>query len=256
MAASRQTVAGFAAVLAASLLFPSASLAQASDTDTDDPQEEGWQIFTEAREAAGAGPEGTPLKDYTFQLRSTAVTPQGKIERRSKGYYLHPRLVRQEIEDPVAGVVVVIFDGKKLWQVVPGDIRYMPANLVDRYSIELDRSHLLLLPPPPKDTIWFLGQEEVAGRPADVIELRDVGGPPVRLFVDVETRDVVKKMFVGDAPDGGMAQVEEFYTNFQDVGGYRWPFYKKVVRNGKPATESITLDMKVNVGLTERNLLR
>ena len=60
----------------------------------------------------------------------------------------------------------------------------------------------------------------------------------------------------GAGPDGGMAQVEEFYANFQDVGGYRWPFYKKVVRNGKTATESITLDMQVNVGLTERNIMR
>ena len=260
MAASRHRLAlkvtAIAAAFAASLLLPATTLAQATDADPEDPKTKGWRIFTEAREAAGAGPDGTPLRDYTFQLRSTAVTPKGKAERRSKGYYLHPRFVRQEIDDPVAGVVVVIFDGKKLWQVVPGDIRYMPDGLVDRYRIELDRSHLLLLPPPPDDTIWFLRQEEVAGRLADVIELRDVGGPPVRLFVDVETRDVVKKMFVGDVPDGGMAQVEEFYANFQDVGGYRWPFYKKVVRNGKTATESITLDMQVNVGLTERNILR
>ena len=132
----------------------------------------------------------------------------------------------------------------------------MPASLVDRYRQELDRSHILLLPPSPKDTIWFLRQEEVAGRLADVIELRDAGGLPLRLFVDVETRDVVKKVFVGDTPDGSMAQVEEFYINFQDVGGYPWPFYKKVVRNGKPATEGVTLDMQVNVSLTERTILK
>ena len=202
-------------------------------------------------------PDGTPLRDYTFQLRSTAVTPKCKAERRSKGYYLHPRFVRQEIDDPVAGVVVVIFDGKKLWQVVPGDIRYMQAGLVDRYRSELDRSHLLLLPPPPEDTIWFMRQEEVAGRLADVIELRDVGGPPVRLFVDVETRDVVKKMFVGDVPDVRHGCKSRSSTRTSRTSArYRWPFYKKVVRNGKTATESITPDMQVNVGLTERNILR
>ena len=250
------TVTAITAAVVVSFLLPATTFAQGEDANSDDPKKKGWRIFVEAREAAGSGPDGTPLHDYTFELRSTAVTPEGKVERRSKGYYLHPNLVRQEIQDPVAGVVVVIFDGKKLWQVVPGDIRYMPTNLVDRYRIELDRSHILLLPLPPKDTIWFLRQEEVAGRMTDVIELRDVGGPPLRLFVDVETHDVLKKMFVGDSPDGGMAQVEEFYINFQDVGGYRWPFYKKVVRNGKPATESVTLDMKVNVGLNERTILK
>ncbi len=242
--------------MATSLLFVAAGFAQPSGAESDDPREKGRRIFAEARKAAGAGPDGKPLRDYTFELRSTAITPAGKAERRSKGYYLHPNFVRQEIQDPLAGVVVVIFDGKKLWQVVPGDIRYMPPDLVDQYHTELDRSHILLLAPPPQDTIWFLRQEEVAGRMADVIELRDVGGPPLRLFVDVESRDVVKKMFVGDVPGGGMAQVEEFYANFQDIGGYRWPFYKKVVRNGKTATESVTLDMKVNIGLTERDILR
>ena len=231
-----------------------AGLAQ-SGGETQGPKEKGWRIFLEAREAAGAGPEGEPLRDYTFELRTTAVTPNGKNERRSKGFYLHPSLVRQEIEDPRAPVVV-IFDGKKAWQAVPGDVRYMPDDLVNQYRLELDRSHILLQAPPPNNTVWFLRQEQVAGRLADVIELRDTAGPPLRLFVDAETRDVVKKTFVGDVPGGGMAQVEEFYSNFQDVGSYRWPFYKKVVRNGKTATESVTLEMKVNVGLTDRDILR
>ncbi len=79
MAASRHRLAlkvtAIAAAFAASLLLPATTLAQATDADPEDPKTKGWRIFTEAREAASAGPDGTPLRDYTFQLRSTAVTP-------------------------------------------------------------------------------------------------------------------------------------------------------------------------------------
>jgi outer membrane lipoprotein-sorting protein len=221
----------------------------------DDPKERGWEIFQQAREAVGAGADGVPLRDYVFELHTKAATPDGEVERRSKGLYLHPGLVRQEIDDPKAKIVVV-FNGEKAWQVVPGDIHYMSDALAKRYKQELDRSHVLLLPPPPRDSIWFLKQEEVAGRQTDVIELREVGGPPLRLFVDVETHDVLKKMFVGDAPGGGMAQVEEYFSNFQDSGGYRWSFYKRVVRNGKVATDTTTLSLEVNTGLTESDIVR
>ena len=231
------------------------SILASSGVAEEDPRTRGWQVFQQAREAAGAGADGLPLRDYVFELATKAVGPEGDVERRSKGYYLHPGLVRQEIDDPRVKVVV-IFDGKKAWQVVPGDVHYMPDELAKRYKRELDRSHILLLPPPPKDSIWFLKQEQVAGRQTDVIELREVGGPPLRLFVDVETHDVLKMMFVGDAPGGGMAQVEEYFSNFQEAGGYRWPFYKRVVRNGKVATETTTLSLEVNTGLTESDIVR
>ena len=221
----------------------------------DDAKERGWEIFQQARQAAGVKADSVPVKDYVFELQSKAVTPNGEVKRRSKGLYLHPGLVRQEIDDPKAKIIVV-FNGEKAWQIVPGDIHYMPDALAKQYKAELDRSHVLLLPPPPRDSIWLLNQEEVEGRPTDVIELREAGGPPLRLFVDVETRDIVKKMFVGDAPGGGMAQVEEYFSNFQESGGYRWPFLKRVVRNGKQATETTTLSLKVNTGLTESDIIR
>ena len=242
-------------LVASSLSMALAFAAEEPQDPPQDPKVQGWEIFQQARAAVGAGPDGVPLRDYVFELHTKATTEKGKSERRSKGYYLHPGFVRQEIDDPRAKIVI-IFDGKKAWQVVPGDIHYMPQALVEQYKTELDRSHVLLLPPPPEGSIWFLKQEEVAGRPTDVIELREVGGPPLRLFVDVETKDVLKKVFVGDTPTGGMAQVEEYFSNFQESGGYRWPFYKRVVRNGKVATETTTLSLEVNTGLTESELVR
>lgn len=221
----------------------------------DDARERGWEIFQQARAAAGVKADSVPVKDYVFELQTKALTPDGEVQRHSKGYYLHPGLVRQEIDDPKAKIIVV-FNGDKAWQIVPGDIHYMPDALAKRYKMELSRSHVLLSPPPPRDSIWLLNKEEVEGRQTDVIELREVGGPPLRLFVDSETHDVLKMMFVGDAPGGGMAQVEEYFSNFQESGGYRWPFHKRVVRNGKVATETTTMSLEINTGLTESDIVR
>jgi len=114
----------------------------------------------------------------------------------------------------------------------------------------------MLAPPPEISDVQFLRSEEVDGRPTDVIEIRDVGGTPLRLYVDVDSRDVVKQVFIGDAPDGTMSQVEEFYSDFREIGGYRWHHKRKVVRNGKPALESETSNLKVNSGLTKSDILR
>ena len=132
----------------------------------------------------------------------------------------------------------------------------MPADAVGRIRADLARSHVMLAPPPEISDVQFLRSEEVDGRPTDVIEIRDVGGTPLRLYVDVDSHDVVKQVFIGDAPDGTMSQVEEFYSDFREIGGYRWHHKRKVVRNGKPALESETSNLKVNSGLTKSDILR
>ena len=78
---------------------------------------------------------------------------------------------------------------------------------------------------------------------------------PLRLFVDSETFDVIKKMFVGDTPTG-LAQVEEFYSDFRDVGGYRFPLSKRVMRNGELGVETTITNMRINVGLRREAVLR
>ena len=74
-------------------------------------------------------------------------------------------------------------------------------------------------------------------------------------FVDKQTGDVIKKMFVGDTPTG-LAQVEELFSDFRTVDGYNWPFVKRVMRNGKFALESTTYGMKFNVGLTKDDVIQ
>ncbi len=216
--------------------------------------EHGWQVFLEAREAAGAGPSGTTLRDYTYELVTRTQTPNGEVQLQSSGSFLTPNWIRQEIHAP-AGEIVMIFDGGSAWQIVPAGRRELPAAMVEQFRSDLSRSHVLIGALPSKDAIWFLRQEKVEKRPADVIEIREPGATPLRLFVDTETKNLLKTMYVGDTP-AGMAQVEEFYSDFLELGGVRWYQKKRVARNGQLAQQSTRKILKVNSGLTKEDILR
>jgi hypothetical protein len=216
-------------------------------------QQQGWRIFLEARQAVRLGQPGASLHDYQYELVTRTQTPNGEVELRSSGLFLTPAFVRQEIHAP-GGEIVMIFDGVKAWQVTPAGKRDLPAAMAGQFRADLARSHVLLDPPPPQEAVWFFRQEEVNGKLADVVELR-LGESPLRLFIDTKTKDLVKTMYVGDTPSG-MAQVEEFYSEFVETGGFRWPRKKRVLRNGQPAGQSVKAIAQVNSGLTIENILR
>jgi len=215
----------------------------------------GWRIYQEARLAAGTGPAATPIHDYSHDLLTRLKTPKGDAEVRSTVYFLTPGLIRQEMETP-GGKAVIIFDGEKVWRALAGEVQQLPAEAVQQIRSDLARSHVLLSPAPNPEAIRYLSQDEVEGRAVDVIQISDVGGTPLRLFVDAQSRGILKKIFVGDVPGGGMAQVEELYSDFREVAGYRWPHRRQVWRNGKLALDSTLLNLRVNIGLEVGDITR
>ena len=221
---------------------------------SEDAKEQGWGIYQRARAAAGAGPERHPIQDYSLELVTRIKNAEGhEGEFRSKKYYLHPNLVRQEIQTERA-TLIMVFDGKKLFQLLPNDARFLPDEQVERFRADLARAHVLIGDPPDPADVRFRQQAKVDGRQTNVIEIYDVGGAPVKLFVDVETHDVIKKAFVGDTPTG-LARVEEFYSDFRETDGYRWRHHRRVLRNGEWYLEATTSKIQVNVGLTRSDVL-
>ncbi len=219
-----------------------------------DAQEQGWSIYQRARAAAGTGSGGHPVRDYRVELVTRAKDTEGQEgEFHSKKYYLHPNLLRQEIQTPQA-TVIMIYDGAKAFQLLPNDSRFLPQEQVERFRADLARAHVLIGDPPDPTDVRFLRQEEIAGRPTDVIEIYNVGGTPVKLFVDAETDDVIKKAFIADTP-AGLARVEEYYSDFKEAQGYRRHGRRRVLRNGEWALEVTTSHIQVNVGLTRSDIL-
>lgn len=241
-------------LLYAAAVFSAVLGAQTAESANDhQAREQGWRLFQQARKAFRGGGEPAPIHDYSFELTTQLHTPQGVSQHTSKTFFVFPAFVRQEINTP-QGKTVVVFDRDRGWQQGAGGRRELPAEAVAQIRAELARNIVLIGPEPDAALVRYIGRDEVASRPVEVVQIADVGGTLLRLFVDAETHDLLKQTFVGDTPRG-LAQVEEIFSDFQEVGGYRWYHHRKVVRNAETALESSRSNLEVNVGYGQAGLL-
>ncbi|MCB1019076.1 MAG: hypothetical protein H6509_07280 [Bryobacterales bacterium] len=214
----------------------------------DDPLEKGRALYDAAREAAGGG---KALRDISFE-RVTELQQQDRtIQIHSSVKIVLPDASRTEIETP-GGRTVLVYSGGKVRNLTNGQA--LPQAAADLQRRELARTFALFGPEPAQGTVRYRGEEQVDGRPTQVIELFDIGDTPLRLFLDAETHDVLKRMYVGDAPDGTMAQVEEYLSDYRAVDGFRWAQHTRTVRNGNAGPTSSLGAIVVNQGLTYADL--
>lgn len=213
-----------------------------------------WGIYLAARKQAG-GVEPGRLVDYSYDVVTTLPAGKSQVDVHGSVVVILPDLIRQELQTP-QGLTQLFFDGVAAWQVLGGKRRDLPNEAAALQRAELARRHILYGDLPAKELVRYRREEPVDDRTADVIEIIDVGGAPLRLYVDRESKDVVKHVYVGDIPGGGMAQVEETQSDFIDVGGFRFATRRAVVRNGKPARTSVLSEIRVNSGVNREILLR
>jgi hypothetical protein len=228
--------------------------AQTAETAKDQQaRQQGWKLFEQARQAFRGGGDPAAVHDYSFELTTQVHTPKGVAQLTSKTFFVYPTFIRQEIQTP-QGTTVIVFDGDKGWQQAATGRRELPPAAEKQIRAELARNNVLIGPEPDPTLIRYLGPEEVEGRAVEVVQIADVGGTLLRLSIDAETHDVLKHTFVGDTPQG-LAQVDEIFSDFRDVGGYRWYHHRKIVRNGETALESTRSAMQVNAGYERSGLL-
>ncbi len=216
----------------------------------DDPLGKGLALYDAARQAAS---QGKALTDISYD-RTTYFERQGrKIQVQSGIKVVLPDASRTEVLTP-GGKTILVFNGSSVVNVSSGQT--LPADAAALQRQELARTFALFGPEPKEGTVRYRGEEEVAGRTVDVIELFDVGDTPLRLFLDRETHDVLKRMYVGNAPDGSMSQVEEILSDYKTVNGIRWPHEIHTTRNGQAGPSSTIMNVLANQGLSKADITK
>ena len=205
-------------------------------------------VYLAAREQAGGGNEPGRLVDYAYDLLLTLHAGDREVQIRGSVVVILPDLVRQELETP-QGPTQLVFDGGDVWQVLGGKKQALPAEAAALQRAELARRHVFFGELPPVQLIRYRREDQVGGRTVDVIEIIDVGGVPLRLYIDRESKDLLKQVYVGDVPGGGMAQVEETFSEFVDVDGIRFATRREVVRNGEPGRASVLSGIRINANI-------
>lgn len=155
-----------------------------------------------------------------------------------------------------SGQIAIYVDANGGWGKTPQGQGALPEPQIRQARGELFRLRptLLLSGRDPDRTVNFVEESEASGEPAEVIEIASKHGQSVRLWVGRDSGDVLQAAYAGTALSGPPTTVEEIYSDFRDVGGYRAPFKIHVRQNGQAFADVVVEEMEINTGLDREAL--
>lgn len=219
------------------------------------PEERGWSLLEAALKAAGGREKLLAVRDMSFDLKSRMASPMGEMSFTSRNRIVFPDTVRQDLAMPF-GPMTIAFNSSDGWRKGPPGVEKIPADQLRRTLVHLKNVNLLFRPPEDRKLVKWLATEPVEGRACDVIEIRQSDAVPLRLYVDRANGEVLKRTYRVENSTGGMADVEEFLSDYREVGGLHLSHKVREMRDGKFARESATSNMKLNTGLQPEELLK
>jgi glyoxylase-like metal-dependent hydrolase (beta-lactamase superfamily II) len=120
-----------------------------------------------------------------------------------------------------------------------------------RTALRRDPAALLLTAAGRAETLRFLGEHAVDGRPHAVVTFADADGTQIALSVDAESGLVSKSETLADHAILGDVVNEQVYSEHRPVGGVKLPF-RVVSRTGGSVVQEITYrDVQVNAGVAD-----
>ena len=97
-----------------------------------------------------------------------------------------------------------VFDGQSVWMTSPQGTQTMPEAFTQEGRNELFRLNpqLLIYVSNADVPVQHLGEEDVNGKMADVVLVSDTPAGSIKLFIDQESRYIVKKEFQALGQEG------------------------------------------------------
>ena len=217
-------------------------------------EQRGWKVLEAALKSAGGREKLAAVRDMSFDLQSRLSTAAGEVSVSSKNQLIFPDTVRQDMSMPV-GTLTIAFNSREGWQKGPQGVQKIPPDHLRRTLAHLARVNILFRPPAGPSGVRWVAAEPVEGHACDVIEITSLGDP-LRLWVDRGNGEVLKRAYRVENSLGGMANVEEFLSDYRDVDGLHLSFKVRELRDGKFARESATGTMRLNTSLKAGDVLQ
>ena len=189
-------------------------------------------------------------KDMSVSFTITSYTPQGNTSYAMQNQYARPDKIRQTTKFDF-GELIVGFDGSVCWVKNPSGVEELPESQKEETrSISLWILYDILQSIDKKTyTFEYLrtGSEgrskvhEVSAQHRDMKE-------PIRLFVDDQSKLIVKKIVRRQGPEG-LIDVEEILSDFRTVQGVKVPFRLTYQTPSIKVGDIVVDEVKVNSGL-------
>ena len=200
-------------------------------------------ILSDIVEAYGGLDKLKGVKNIVTKGKVIVNTPGGMMEFDGEVTVVLPTKVRLDMKMPAIGMQMSqIYNGQSAWVEMPQGVQPLPAAFVEetKKSIFRDSIQLLTYISGEEGSVQYLGAEDVKGKMAAVILVSDTPADTLKLFIDQETKHIIKKEYQA-LTEQGPAQREEFLDDYREVSGVMIAFHTVRIDNGEKSSE-ITLD--------------
>ena len=159
---------------------------------------------------------GGKKKIDSIKAVSARTTIKGTYEYETRHVVRYPSELLIDYFSAGAPVKSIILDGKSAYLLAPGGITEMKdANAKGVLtSLQADTIHLLQAASGPGADLVYLGETQVAGQEADVVNLTIPELTDIMFFIDRATR-----MFLGSQYVSPMGRTTVIVSDYRDVGG-------------------------------------
>ena len=157
-------------------------------------------ILADVIEAHGGLDKLKWVKNIVTKGKMVVNTPGGMMELDGQVTIVLPAKARADLRMPAMGLEMSrIYDGQAAWMVMPQGVQHLPAAFAEEAKKEIfrDSVQLLIYISDPEVSAQFLGTENVKGKMADVILVSDTPADTLKLFIDQETKHIIKKRVSG-----------------------------------------------------------
>ena len=226
---------------------PAEPIPEVNETDVVKAKE----ILAAAVEAHGGIEKLQSVKNLVLAGRSTANSPEGPIDIEGTTYYVYPDKFRQDIKIPI-GEVSYVFDGSSAFAVTPAGLQPLPPDAINTIKDTIFRQIIWLLTNLTQNdiSIQYAGTEDVLGKPANVLLVKQPSGEMLKLFISEETSYIVK-MGYRETEQGVIRNLETFFDDYRDVDGIKIAYHILQNVEGKLFTEGRVNRVKLNEEIDE-----
>ena len=223
--------------------------------------EAGEEDVAKAREILAAAVDAHGGLENLMQVRTMVSsgqivmdTPAGEMALDGQVTVLLPDKARYDLTMEAMGMKMSrILDGQSVWMTSPQGAQALPESFADEGRNELFRLNPQLLAYVSSDEarVQHLGEEDVNGKMADAVLVSDTPAGSITLFIDQESKYIVKKEFRALGQQGGPVQREEFLSDYRDISGVKIAFNVVSIDNGEKAAEVTLGEVTINVEVDE-----
>ena len=212
------------------------------------------EILAAATEAHGGLENLKQVKTLVSKGKINMNTPAGEMTMDGEVTVSLPGKARYDLTIQAMGMTMSrVLGEESAWMASPQGSQTMPEVFAQEGRNEIFRLNppLLTYVSGAEATVQHLGEEDVNGKMADVILVRDTPAGSIKLFIDQESKYIVKKEFQALGQQGEPVQREEFSSDHRDISGVKIAFSIISIDNGEKAAEVTLSEVKINAEVDE-----